>query len=131
MPNLYIIAGCNGAGKTTASFTVLPDMLDCKEFVNPDEIARGISPFQPEKAAIASGKIMLLRIKELMKMKYGTKLKCRPMKNEKILELRAKILKGIELSFERLVVSKQKNDEEFVFFKDDKIMFVKANEMNS
>ena len=34
MPNLYIIAGCNGAGKTTASFTVLPEMLDCDEFIN-------------------------------------------------------------------------------------------------
>ena len=31
--NLYVIAGCNGAGKTTASFTVLPEMLDCREFV--------------------------------------------------------------------------------------------------
>ena len=39
MPNLYIIAGCNGAGKTTASFTILPEMLDCYEFVNADEIA--------------------------------------------------------------------------------------------
>ena len=46
--NLYIIAGCNGAGKTTASFTVLPEMLDCREFVNADEIAAGISPFNPE-----------------------------------------------------------------------------------
>ncbi len=40
MPNLYIIAGCNGAGKTTTSYTVLPEMLNCKEFVNADEIAR-------------------------------------------------------------------------------------------
>ena len=39
MPNLYIIAGCYGAGKTTASYTVLPEMLNCKEFVNADEIA--------------------------------------------------------------------------------------------
>ena len=31
---LYIISGCNGAGKTTASYTVLPDVLECKEFVN-------------------------------------------------------------------------------------------------
>ena len=38
---LYIISGCNGAGKTTASYTVLPDVLECKEFVNADEIARG------------------------------------------------------------------------------------------
>jgi predicted ABC-type ATPase len=36
---LYIIAGCNGAGKTTASFTILPEILDCREFVNADEIA--------------------------------------------------------------------------------------------
>ena len=43
--NLYIISGCNGAGKTTASYTVLPEILDCKEFVNADEIARGLSPF--------------------------------------------------------------------------------------
>ena len=38
MPNLYIIAGCNGAGKTTASMTVLPEILNCYEFVNADEI---------------------------------------------------------------------------------------------
>lgn len=66
MPNLYIIAGCNGAGKTTASYTVLPEMLNCNEFVNADEIAKGISPFQPEKAAIDAGKIMLTRIQELI-----------------------------------------------------------------
>jgi len=42
MPNLYVIAGCNGAGKTTASYTVLPEILNCKEFVNADEIARGL-----------------------------------------------------------------------------------------
>ena len=37
---LYIIAGCNGAGKTTASYSVLPELLDCREFVNADEIAK-------------------------------------------------------------------------------------------
>lgn len=66
MPNLYIISGCNGAGKTTASFTVLPEMLNCREFVNADEIARGISPFNPESIAIQAGKIMLTRIDELL-----------------------------------------------------------------
>ena len=35
--NLYIIAGCNGARKTTTSFTILPEILECKEFVNADE----------------------------------------------------------------------------------------------
>ena len=48
---LYVIAGCNGAGKTTASFTVLPEILACKEFVNADEIAKGLSPFQPESVS--------------------------------------------------------------------------------
>lgn len=69
MPNLYIIGGCNGAGKTTTSYTVLPEMLNCKEFVNADEIARGLSPFQPEKVSFQAGRIMLNRIKELLKAK--------------------------------------------------------------
>jgi predicted ABC-type ATPase len=64
--NLYIIAGCNGAGKTTASFTILPEILNCKEFVNADEIAKGLSPFQPEKVSFEAGRIMLKRINELL-----------------------------------------------------------------
>ncbi|MEO6000082.1 MAG: zeta toxin family protein [Chitinophagaceae bacterium] len=66
MPSLYIISGCNGAGKTTASFTFLPELLQIKEFVNADEIARGLSPFQPEKVAIEAGKIMLGRMSDLL-----------------------------------------------------------------
>jgi len=69
MPNLYIIAGCNGAGKTTASYTVLPEMLECNEFINADEIAKGLSPFNPEKAAIESGRIMLNKINRLISQK--------------------------------------------------------------
>jgi predicted ABC-type ATPase len=65
--NLYVIAGCNGAGKTTASFTILPEILDCKEFVNADEIARGISPFQPESISFEAGRIMLKRIDDLLR----------------------------------------------------------------
>lgn len=64
--NLYIISGCNGAGKTTASYTVLPEILDCREFVNADEIARGLSPFNPESMAIEAGRLMLMRIEELL-----------------------------------------------------------------
>lgn len=64
---LYIISGCNGAGKTTASYTVLPEVLQCKEFVNADEIARGLSPFNPEGMAIEAGRLMLKRISELMR----------------------------------------------------------------
>ena len=64
--NLYIISGCNGAGKTTASYTVLPEILHCKEFVNADEIARGLSPFNPESVAIEAGRLMLQRIEFLL-----------------------------------------------------------------
>jgi predicted ABC-type ATPase len=66
---LYIIAGCNGAGKTTASFTILPEILNCKEFVNADEIAKGLSPFQPEKVSFEAGRIMLERINTLLESK--------------------------------------------------------------
>ena len=64
--NLYLIAGCNGTGKTTASFIILPEFLDCHEFVNADEIARGLSPFQPETVAFEAGRIMLRRVDELL-----------------------------------------------------------------
>jgi len=69
--NLYIISGCNGAGKTTASYSVLPDMLNCREFVNADDIAKGLSPFQPDSAAIEAGRIMLNRIKDFNKPQCG------------------------------------------------------------
>mgnify|MGYP005605960665 FL=1 len=66
MPKLFIISGCNLAGKTTASYTILPDMLKCSNFVNADEIARGLSPFDPESASIQAGRIMLTRVEELL-----------------------------------------------------------------
>ena len=66
MKTLYIIAGCNGAGKTTAAYTILPEIWQCQEFVNADEIARGLSPFNPESVAIQAGRLMLERIETLL-----------------------------------------------------------------
>jgi predicted ABC-type ATPase len=66
MANLYIIAGCNGAGKTTASLTVLPEVLNCYEFVNADSIAAGLSPLNPESVSFEAGRIMLNRIRQLL-----------------------------------------------------------------
>ena len=63
---IFGFIGPNGAGKTTASYTVLPEILKCKEFVNADEIARGLSPFNPESVAIEAGRLMLQRINELL-----------------------------------------------------------------
>jgi len=66
LKRLFIISGCNGAGKTTASYSILPEILDCEEFVNADEIAKGLSPFKPEHAAIQAGRLMLDRINKLI-----------------------------------------------------------------
>ena len=100
--NLYIIAGCNGAGKTTASFTILPEILDCKEFVNADEIAKGLSPFQPEKVSFEAGRIMLRRISELLNQNenfaFETTLSTRSYKN-RILEAKKKNYNLILLFF--------------------------------
>ncbi|MBQ3207267.1 MAG: zeta toxin family protein [Bacteroidales bacterium] len=67
MPRLYIISGCNGAGKTTASYSLLPEMLNCTQFVNSDEFAKGLSPFNPEKASIQASRYMLMKIRYLLK----------------------------------------------------------------
>lgn len=69
LPQLFIISGPNGAGKTTASYTLLPEILNIREFINADEIARGLSPFQPESVSLQAGRIMLNRIDELMALK--------------------------------------------------------------
>lgn len=65
-PIVYVIAGSNGAGKTTFATHFLPRYVNCLEFINPDLIASGLSPFIPEKVAIEAGRIMLERIKRLI-----------------------------------------------------------------
>lgn len=114
--NLYIIAGCNGAGKTTASFTILPEILECKEFVNADEIAKGLSPFQPESVSLEAGRIMLNRIDELFQhnenFAFETTLATKTYK-QKILKARASgynttllffWLKNVDLAKERVEI---------------------------
>ena len=66
MPNLYIIAGCDGAGKTTVANTLLPEMLNCRELVNAGSILAGLSPSNPEREVIEAGRITLNRIEQLL-----------------------------------------------------------------
>ena len=61
-PTVYIIAGPNGAGKTTFASEFLPIYADCKNFINADLIAQGVSPFVPEAAAFRAGRLMLEEI---------------------------------------------------------------------
>ena len=63
----YIIAGPNGAGKTTFAREFLPFEARCTNFINADLIAAGLAPFQPEKAVVKAGKIMLHQINILEK----------------------------------------------------------------
>ncbi len=58
-PSVYIIAGPNGAGKTTFASEFLPHYADCKNFINADLIAQGVSPFSPEAVAFRAGRLML------------------------------------------------------------------------
>lgn len=64
-PRVIVISGCNGAGKTTSSAALLRGPLAVDEFVNADAIAKGLSAFKPESVAIAAGRIMLDRLREL------------------------------------------------------------------
>jgi len=64
-PNCYIIAGSNGAGKTTFATRFLPGYAKCINFINPDLIARGLSPFDPDRALIRAGRLVSERIREM------------------------------------------------------------------
>ena len=66
-PNVLILAGPNGAGKTTFAREFVRKELGFKHFVNADLIAAGMSPFEPELAAIAAGRVMLDQIKHLVR----------------------------------------------------------------
>ena len=64
-PSVVILAGPNGAGKSTVAPALLRGALAVNEFVNADVIASGLSAFDPDSAAIAAGRVMLARIREL------------------------------------------------------------------
>lgn len=69
MPGMYIISGCNGAGKTTCSYSLLPDLLECRQFVNSDEFAKALSPFDPGSASLKAGRLMLMKVAYLIQRK--------------------------------------------------------------
>lgn len=63
---IVILGGPNGAGKTTAAGLLLPKSLAISEFVNADEIARGLSPNNVEGAAVAAARVMIGRMNSLL-----------------------------------------------------------------
>lgn len=59
VPTIYLIAGCNGAGKTTFAREYLPHEVKCLRFFNADELARGLSPLDPSAGAFKAGRLLL------------------------------------------------------------------------
>lgn len=66
MPRMYIISGCNGSGKTTTSYSLLPELLECRNFVNSDEFAKSLSPFNPAAASVRASRYMLMKVSYLL-----------------------------------------------------------------
>jgi predicted ABC-type ATPase len=64
-PHVIVVAGPNGAGKSTAAPSLLKASLEVEEFVNADTIAAGLSAFRPQSVAMAAGRIMLARMRQL------------------------------------------------------------------
>ena len=64
-PTVYVIAGPNGAGKTTFASKFLPDFVHCRQFLNADLIAAGLSPFASQTQNVRAGRLLLERIGEL------------------------------------------------------------------
>jgi len=63
---MFVVSGCNGSGKTTASYMVLPGALGCRRYVNSDEFAKSFSPFNPQAASIQASRFMVTEIEYLM-----------------------------------------------------------------
>ena len=66
-PTIYLIAGCNGAGKTTFAKEFLPKEVKCLRFLNADEIARGLSPLKPSAGAIRAARLLLTQVEECLR----------------------------------------------------------------
>ncbi len=70
-PTLLLIAGPNGAGKTTFAREILTRELKGMRFLNADEIARGLSPFDPSLVAFKAGRLLLGEARELIDHKQS------------------------------------------------------------
>jgi predicted ABC-type ATPase len=66
-PSVYIVAGSNGPGKTTFAREFLPHYAECRNFINADLIAQGVSPFFPEQAAYRAGRMMIREIESYVR----------------------------------------------------------------
>ena len=66
-PTIYVISGCNGAGKTTFAREFLPKEVKCLRFLNADELARGLSPLKPSAGAVRAARLLLTQVDECLR----------------------------------------------------------------
>ena len=104
-PTIYIIAGCNGAGKTTFAKEFLPHEVKCLRFYNADEIARGLSPLDPRAGAIKAGRLLLNEIRESMDRRETFALESTLSGNTYIRIFKSALSKGYELELHYLWLS--------------------------
>ena len=71
MPRALLIAGANGAGKTTFAREVLPALGRDLRFLNADAIAAGLSPGDPDRAAVRAGRLLLGLLAEAVERREG------------------------------------------------------------
>jgi len=106
VPTIYVIAGCNGAGKTTFAREFLPHEVKCLRFCNADEVARGLSPFDPSAGAIKAGRLLLNEIRESLKRHETFALESTLSGKTYIRTLKRALLLGYELELHYLWLSK-------------------------
>ena len=66
-PTIYLIAGCNGADKTTFAKEFLLKEVKCLRFLNADEIARGLSPLKPSAGSVRAARLLLTQVDECLR----------------------------------------------------------------
>jgi predicted ABC-type ATPase len=69
-PTIYLIAGCNGAGKTTFAKEFLPTEVKCLRFLNADEMARGLSPLDPAGGAVKAARLLLHEVRDAIQSRH-------------------------------------------------------------
>jgi len=103
---ILMIAGPNGAGKTTMTLELIRGCSMLYEFINADEIARGLAPKHPESMALTASKLMIKRLKELLDADKSFAFETTASGTNYVKHLNAAKMKGYEISLTFLWLSK-------------------------
>lgn len=103
---ILMVAGPNGAGKTTMTLALLNNCSALYEFINADEIARGLAPKHPSSMALAASKLMIKRLKELLDAEQSFAFESTASGTNYVKHLQSAKAKGYEISLSFLWLSK-------------------------